>query len=93
MPEPILVALKHKADQNQQRILQLLAALSQITAWFAERKIKLIALKGLLLAQWLFDDVSLRTSRDLDLLIPAESLAEAEDLLLRPWLCTHPTCS
>lgn len=49
---------------------------------FAQEEIQLCALKGPLLSQHLFGDASLRTSADIDVLIDADALTQAEALLL-----------
>jgi hypothetical protein len=82
VPQPVLAGLKARAELNQQRVLRYLVALGRISEWFAEGAIPLCSLKGPLLAQRLFGDVSLRTCLDLDLLVHPESLPQAEALLL-----------
>jgi hypothetical protein len=82
VPEQVLASLKNRDERNRQRILQILATLSDISEWFAVEGIKLCPLKGPLQAQSLFDDIGMRTSTDLDLLIPLESLEKADEQLL-----------
>lgn len=82
VPEAVLAGYKEKARLNQQRILQILVELGRIGQSFAAEEIKLCTLKGPLLAQRLFNDVSLRTSRDLDLLVQPAALMQADALLL-----------
>jgi hypothetical protein len=47
----------------------------------AGHNIRSLFLKGPVLAQDLYGDISLRTSRDLDFMVPIEQLAEADDLM------------
>ena len=82
VPQPVLAGLKDRAEQNRRRILQLLVELGHISQWFEQHGILVCTLKGPLLSQRLFGDVSLRTSTDLDLLVPLNSLAQADTLLL-----------
>lgn len=82
IPAPTLAALKERAEQNRRRVLLTLAELSRISERFTQAGVKLCLLKGPLLAQALFDDASLRSTRDLDLLIFPEALAQADTLLL-----------
>jgi hypothetical protein len=82
VPPSALARLKQRTELNRQRILQILAELSRLSQLFEQKGIQLCALKGPLLSQHLFGDVSLRTSRDLDLLIRPEAVAQSEALLL-----------
>ncbi len=82
VPARTLSGFKEQAELNRQHILHILVELGRISQQFAEQGIQLCALKGPLLAQRLFGDASLRTSKDLDLLIDPEAVAQAEGLLL-----------
>jgi len=82
VPPHILSGFMERAELNRQNILHILAELVRISKQFAGEGIQLCALKGPLLAQRLFGDASLRTSKDLDLLIHPEAVAQAEALLL-----------
>jgi hypothetical protein len=83
VPQPVLAGLKDRAERNRQRILQLLMELGRISERFAQAGIPVCTLKGPVLAQRLFGDASLRASTDLDLLVPLDSLAQADALLLQ----------
>ena len=50
---------------------------------FAERGIPVVPLKGPVLAEVLYDDVGARPSSDIDLLLPADKLSEAADVLVQ----------
>ena len=82
VPPQVLAGFKERAELNRQLILHILAELGRISKLFAAEGTQLCALRGPVLAQRLFGDASLRTSRDLDLLIQPEAVAEAEALLL-----------
>ena len=50
-------------------------------------KFLLLFLKGPVLAKELYGDISLRTSSDLDILIPIHKLGKLEELLKNSGLC------
>lgn len=58
-----------------------LQALSAVNAAFADAGIRLISMKGPMLSVELYGDPSLRTSRDLDLLVAREDLSRADEIL------------
>jgi hypothetical protein len=82
VPSHILAGFKERAERNQRLILHNLAELGRVSKLFAAEGIQLCAVKGPLLSQRLFGDASLRTSRDIDLLVHPEAVARAEALLL-----------
>lgn len=61
--------------------LNRMKALAQIGRVFSDAGIPMISMKGPLLAMELYGDPSLRTSRDLDVLVPQANLAQAGELL------------
>lgn len=67
---------------NTFRMLQLSAEMEQVSDLFSSYQIKTLFLKGPVLAQDLYGDISLRTSSDIDFLIPIENLEAAEELLI-----------
>lgn len=67
--------------QNTFKMLQLSGEMSFINKLFSEHHIQTIFLKGPFLAKELYGDLSLRTSGDVDFIIPVERLQEAEKLL------------
>ncbi|MBO1512379.1 nucleotidyltransferase domain-containing protein [Metabacillus bambusae] len=66
---------------NTFNMLQLSAEMERVSRIFIEEKIRLLFLKGPVIAHDLYGDISLRTSSDLDFLIPLEDLNKAEVLL------------
>lgn len=58
-------------------------ALYTVNRAFADAGIRLISMKGPLLSMELYGDPSLRTSRDLDVMVAQKDLDRAEEILLR----------
>ena len=63
-------------------MLHLSREMEQICKVFNENQIKSMVLKGPVLAVDLYGDLSLRTSSDLDILIPITELDKADQLLI-----------
>ncbi|WP_209122932.1 nucleotidyltransferase family protein [Alkalihalobacillus sp. BA299] len=82
VPEYVLQEINHQFRRNTFKMLNLSAEMEQVNQIFSKRGIRLLFLKGPVLAQSLYGDISLRTSSDLDFLIPIENLEEAEQLLV-----------
>lgn len=74
---------KYRARQNRLTMesMNRLQALAQVNAAFADAGIRMISMKGPLLAMELYGDPSLRTSRDLDLMVAREDMAAADGIL------------
>lgn len=68
--------------RNTFQMLQLSGEMEQVSKLFIENQIRPLFLKGPVLAADLYGDISLRTSRDLDVIIPANDLEKAEELLV-----------
>lgn len=68
--------------RNTLQMLALSGEMEQIAKLFSENGIRSLFLKGPVIAADLYGDVSLRTSCDLDLLIPLKDLEKTEYLLL-----------
>ncbi|OAS85157.1 nucleotidyltransferase family protein [Metabacillus litoralis] len=66
---------------NTFNMLKLSAEMERVSKIFIEEEIRLLFLKGPVIAHELYGDISLRTSSDLDFLIPLEDLNKAEVLL------------
>ncbi|WP_418909838.1 nucleotidyltransferase family protein [Bacillus pinisoli] len=81
VPENILRSLESMYQQNTIRMLHLSGEMSIISSLFTKKNIPLIVLKGPVLAQDLYGDISLRTSSDLDVLVPIKQLECAEEIL------------
>ncbi|MFE7060532.1 nucleotidyltransferase family protein [Sutcliffiella sp. NPDC057660] len=83
IPDYVIRHLKAIYQQNTFQMLHLTAEMNHLNQQFLTNNIRTIFLKGPVLAQELYGDISLRTSCDLDVLIPLENLDEAENLLIK----------
>lgn len=83
VPAEVLERLKWEYRRNTVQMLQLSGEMSNIASHLAELNIRCIFLKGPVLGQELYGDLSQRTSRDLDFLVPIDQLEDAETLLIR----------
>ncbi|MDC7783898.1 nucleotidyltransferase family protein [Priestia megaterium] len=82
IPHNIIKALAEEYKRNTFQMLQLSGEMEQISKLFSEKQIRLLFLKGPVIADDIYGDVSLRTSKDLDLLIAIKDLKMAEEILL-----------
>jgi len=77
--------LKEKLEQinkrNKMRMMKLTAELIRIHKLFAENGIEYISLKGPALSQQIYGDYTIRSSRDLDILVMVEDLDKLNLLL------------
>lgn len=74
---------KYRAQQNKYAMdsMTRLQVLAQVNAAFSDAGIRMISMKGPLLSVELYGDPSMRTSRDLDLMVAPEDLRRAGDIL------------
>ncbi|MGG0237760.1 nucleotidyltransferase domain-containing protein [Bacillus rhizoplanae] len=82
IPARVIQILHQYFKMNTFQMLHLSAEMEKVSKLFAENEIRTLFLKGPVLAHDLYGDISLRTSCDLDILIPIHKLEEAECLLL-----------
>ncbi len=82
IPKNVIRTLFKEYQKNTFQMLHLSGEMEQVSKLFTENQIRLLFLKGPVIAADLYGDISLRTSKDLDLLIPLDSLEKAEKLLL-----------
>ncbi|GAB1793268.1 nucleotidyltransferase domain-containing protein [Priestia megaterium] len=82
VPDNIIQVLRSDYQRNTFKMLQLSAEMEQISRLFSIKQIRLLFLKGPAIAADIYGDISLRTSKDLDILIPVTDLANAEKILL-----------
>lgn len=82
IPSHIMNILRQNFKENMFRMLFLSSEMEQVSKWFIENEISTLFLKGPALAHDLYGNVSLRTSCDLDILIPINQLEKAERILL-----------
>jgi hypothetical protein len=83
IPQHIIETLRKDYQKNTFQMLQLSAEMENICKRFSDSNIRTLNLKGPVLAADLYGDISLRTSGDLDILIPIHDLDHAEELLGR----------
>ncbi|MFJ5768889.1 nucleotidyltransferase family protein [Psychrobacillus sp. NPDC093180] len=81
-PNFVLQSFKELYQQNTFKMLQLSREMSSINNLLYEKRIKSIFLKGPILAEDLYGGFSLRTSKDIDFLIPINQIDEVEQLLV-----------
>ncbi len=82
IPQHVMQALYQEFKTNTFQMLQLSGEMEHVSKLFTEHNIRLLFLKGPVIAHELYGDISLRTSKDLDILIPIGDLKKAETLLL-----------
>lgn len=83
IPADVLQALYRDYETNTFRMLRLSAEMERVCASLERNGIASIVLKGPALAKELYDDLSLRTCKDLDILIPMADVEEAEEILVK----------
>lgn len=81
LPERVAKAMHHDYTRNTFQMLHLSAEMQRVCAAFEESGIRALLAKGPLLAEQLYGDTSLRTCKDLDILVPHEDLERASEIL------------
>ena len=81
IPNEVVQIISNKCKQNTFHMLFLSGEMEQINKLCNENRIPLLFLKGPVLAKELYGDLSLRTSSDLDVMIPIHKLGKMEELL------------
>ncbi|MBD7970813.1 nucleotidyltransferase domain-containing protein [Paenibacillus gallinarum] len=82
IPPFVMGKLKTKYRNNVMKMLQLCSEMEKVNKEFTDRGIRSIHLKGPVLAKKLYGDISLRTSKDLDILVQLEDVRKAEETLI-----------
>jgi hypothetical protein len=82
IPAEVVRALYMDYNKNTFQMMHITAEMDKICKQFDEQNIRSLMLKGPVLAQALYGDISLRTSKDLDILIPVDDVDRAEQILL-----------
>ena len=80
--EKMLRLLQVRCEQNNLSVVKLMAELIRIARRFDREKVRMISLKGPALGLALYGDLSLRTSKDLDLLVSPKDVDAAEQILI-----------
>lgn len=81
VPAAIMQPLKKEYMVNAFHMLRLTRSLDQLFRLFQDNQIRALLLKGPALAQHLYGDTSLRTCKDLDILISLDEFDRTEQLL------------
>ncbi|MCM3665218.1 nucleotidyltransferase family protein [Mesobacillus subterraneus] len=82
IPAKVIGKLQQYYQTNIFQMLKLTGESESISRIFIDQKIRTLFLKGSILGAHLYGDLSLRTSSDIDVLIPIEDLERAESTLL-----------
>ncbi|WP_316569200.1 nucleotidyltransferase family protein [Neobacillus sp. YIM B06451] len=82
IPKSIVQTISEEYKKNTFEMLRISAEMVHISKLFAKNGIRLLVLKGPILAVDLYGDLSLRTCNDLDLLVPINDLEKIDKLLL-----------
>lgn len=81
IPVAAVAALRDEATRIARRNLMLSGQLATLLRAFATRNIRVVALKGPVLAQQLYGSVALRRFKDLDLLVAEPDVGDAMDAI------------
>ncbi|MFS0822767.1 nucleotidyltransferase family protein [Bacillus sp. 1P02SD] len=81
VPTKVVNSISHYYQKNTFQMLHLCGQMEYVSRLFISNGISPLFLKGPVLATDLYGDISLRTSGDIDVLIPIEDLERAEELL------------
>ncbi|MGM1050394.1 MAG: nucleotidyltransferase domain-containing protein [Bacillota bacterium] len=83
IPSSVIKTLHSKYSTNVINMLLLSSELEKINKEFIEHNVQSLLLKGPVLALMLYGDLSLRTSKDLDILVSPHHVTQAEEILVR----------
>ncbi|MFA9457489.1 nucleotidyltransferase family protein [Halalkalibacter sp. AB-rgal2] len=79
-PKTIMAALEERYQANTFKMLYFTSEMERLSVRFFQQKLHVLFLKGPILAE-LYGDLSLRTSSDLDALVPINELSKMDQLL------------
>lgn len=82
IPSHVIKNLHSKYSTNVINMLRLSSELEKINKEFKIHNIQSLLLKGPVLALMLYGDLSLRTSKDLDILVSPQDITQAEKILI-----------
>lgn len=83
IPSFVTRYLNKQYKKNTFQMLYLSGEMENVSKLFTKSNIRLLFLKGPIIGHGLYGDISLRTSSDLDMLIPIEQLEMADEILLK----------
>lgn len=81
VPQAAIDSLKKEYHRQAIRNLSLYSQLQHLLTILAEEKIRLILLKGIYLAKWVYEDIALRPMSDMDLLCHKEDQKRLSKIL------------
>ena len=81
VPEPVLTRLRERFHRNTQGVLAKTAELVRIVKRFEKKGIPVLPFKGPVLALQAYGNLGSRHVGDLDMMVPPESVKNAEDIL------------
>jgi len=82
VPQYVINALRRGYYKNTFQMLYMSREMEQVSRLFTENGVRILVLKGPVLAVDLYGDVSLRPSVDLDILVPFDDLDKVKKILL-----------
>lgn len=82
VPSQVLLTLEAWYKRNTFHMLHLCAEMEMVSRWFLEKEVECLFLKGPLLANEIYGNTSMRTSKDLDILIKLSDLEKVNQILL-----------
>jgi Uncharacterised nucleotidyltransferase len=82
IPASVVSKLRKKFKSNTFQMIYLAAEIDQINKKMVDKGIRMLFLKGPSLAADIYGDISLRTSGDIDVLIPLEDLDSVDKFLI-----------
>lgn len=83
IPLEVVTTLRRDYQTSTFLMLHLSGEMEALSKALADQQVRSLVLKGPVLSQDLYGDVSLRTSRDLDILVPVTDLETTEELLFQ----------
>ncbi|WP_342432763.1 nucleotidyltransferase family protein [Neobacillus sp. FSL H8-0543] len=83
IPHFVVQNISNAYRKNTFQMLHLTAVMEEVSRIFTENELRLLVLKGPVLAADLYGDISKRTCRDIDILVPIDDLQKAHNLLLK----------
>ena len=81
VPNEVVAALHELKQDNDRKTLQMITEFVRIMRALEQKGIRTIIIKGFPLAQQLYGDIALRTSRDLDIFVHIEDLGAATKVI------------
>jgi hypothetical protein len=81
VPEPALNKLKKQYQKNAYLMMEKTAELVKLVGLFKKNGIRALPYKGPVLGMQLYGDICMRSSNDLDIVVPKNSIFQAEKIL------------